>query len=124
MKFYSICLSVLSFTLVNCEPLNPVEDEGDDSQETMNDGTSNSTPNPPDSATFSTTTEAYFSEMPPGTIVKYIDAATLLQFDNKGEKMMGVSDEKCDNARVSKKRLRNLDKIAPSSSILIHNLFL
>ena len=50
--------------------------------------------------TVATTTQAYFSEMPVGIKISYINATTLLQFDNKGEKMMGVSNEKCDNAKV------------------------
>lgn len=43
----------------------------------------------------------YFSDMPETIIINYIDAATLIKFDNKGEKMMGVSDDKCDNGRVN-----------------------
>lgn len=54
----------------------------------------------PGKTTLATTTEVYFSEIPDEVIVKYIDAITLLKFDNKGERMMGVSDKKCDNARV------------------------
>jgi hypothetical protein len=46
-------------------------------------------------------TEAFFSDMHESIEINYIDAATLLKFDNKGEKMMGVSDDKCDNARVN-----------------------
>lgn len=48
-----------------------------------------------------TTTGAYFPDMPEAIKITYIDAATLLKFDNKGEKMMGVSDDKCDNAKVN-----------------------
>ena len=55
-----------------------------------------------ESTTVPTTVEAYFSELPVGIKVNYINATTLLQFDNKGEKMMGVSNDKCDNTRVRK----------------------
>lgn len=54
------------------------------------------------SSSIITTTEApYFSEMPETMKIEYIDPITLIRFDNKGEKMMGVSDDKCDNGRVS-----------------------
>lgn len=47
-----------------------------------------------------TTPVPYFSEMPENIIIKYIEALSLIEADNKGERMMGVSDEKCDNAKV------------------------
>lgn len=47
------------------------------------------------------TTLPYFFDMPEAIKIIYIDPITLIKFDNKGEKMMGVSDDKCDNGRVS-----------------------
>lgn len=49
-------------------------------------------------------TETYFSDMPEAIQINYIDATTLLKFDNQGEyisSMMGVSDIHCDNGRVA-----------------------
>lgn len=40
-----------------------------------------------------------FSEM--GVEIVYIDSRPVIKSDNHGERMMGVSDEKCDNGRVN-----------------------
>lgn len=47
-----------------------------------------------------TTEEPYFSEMPEGIQIVYIEAETLLKYDNKGEVVMGAGNEKCDNGQV------------------------
>lgn len=36
-----------------------------------------------------------------GVEIVYIDSKPVIRSDNHGEIMMGVSDEKCDNARVN-----------------------
>lgn len=53
------------------------------------------------SGTTSAPSELYFSDMPETIQIDYIDAETLIKFDNKGERVMGVSDEHCDNGRVN-----------------------
>lgn len=55
-----------------------------------------------DYSELSTTTESYFSDMPERISIVYIEAESLQKIDNKGERMMGVSDEKCDNGKVKK----------------------
>lgn len=57
-----------------------------------------------------TTTVAYFSDMPEAIKIVYIEAESLIKFDNKGEKMMGVSDEKCDNGKVNLSPTRHLNR--------------
>lgn len=52
------------------------------------------------STSISTTTEAYFSDMPEAIQINYIEAESLIKADNHGEVMMGVSDDRCDNGKV------------------------
>lgn len=46
-----------------------------------------------------TSTADHFARM--GAEIVYIDSNTVIRSDNHGERMMGVSDDKCDNARVN-----------------------
>lgn len=43
-----------------------------------------------------------FSNLPDTVRVVHIDPETLIKYDNKGEHVMGVPDDKCDNGRVRK----------------------
>lgn len=48
-----------------------------------------------------TTTLTYFSDMPETMQINYIDALTFIQFDRGIDRVMGLADDKCDNARVN-----------------------
>lgn len=43
-----------------------------------------------------------FADLPNTVKVVYIDPETLIKYDNKGEHVMGVADDKCDNGKVRK----------------------
>lgn len=47
-----------------------------------------------------------FNDLPETVKVVIIDPTTLIKYDNKGERIMGAADDKCDNGRV-----RNLTKL-------------
>lgn len=95
MNFYRTFTVLLCFCVINC-----FTDETTDSSQDSMESDPEVDPSDDDYSGFSTTTLSYFSDMPENVQVVYIEAETLIKFDNKGEKMMGVSDEKCDNGRV------------------------
>lgn len=45
--------------------------------------------------------DVFFRELPENIQIDYIDSKPLIEFDKKGEKMMGVSDSYCDNAKIN-----------------------
>lgn len=48
----------------------------------------------------------YFPNQPERIKIVKVDPTPIIKYDNKGEMMMGVSDEHCDNGRVNSKKLR------------------
>lgn len=49
-----------------------------------------------------------FDDLPESVKVVYIDPETLIKYDNKGQRVMGVSDDKCDNGKVRSLSLRKI----------------
>lgn len=47
-----------------------------------------------------TTTQVYFSEMPDNLQIFTVDPTSQIEYDNKGERTMGKSDVRCDDAKV------------------------
>lgn len=91
MHFVSILSIFICWTFVHCETSEKVNDD-------YTEGTSLS--DVTTTANDVTTTEVWFSEMPENIQIVYVDPTTFIKFDNKGEHVMGLSDEHCDNGRV------------------------
>lgn len=101
MNFLLTFTAVLCFSLIYCQSDETTEadatlDHSDDDYDEVTNGTTN-----PET----TTTAAYFSEMPENIEIVYVDPESLIKYDNKGEVIMGLSDEHCDNGRVRHRKM-------------------
>lgn len=53
-----------------------------------------------------TTTQVYFSDMPDNLQIMTVDPTSQIEYDNLGERTMGKSDVKCDNAQVKSDEIK------------------
>lgn len=95
---------LLLFVFISCAPIicSASDDatKSDEITQTEGDNYDEFTQTTTTASVATTTEEPYFSEMPEGIQIVYIEAETLLKYDNKGEVVMGAGNEKCDNGQV------------------------